>query len=153
MSQARCFGLHEAHDIGSGEPMKLDFAFAEDRLKESSDSIAIQTNRGSGEPTLAQPMLLKRLSNPSSGRYCCGRCRRVVLSRVGTKTSESLERVGVTASAPSLQPPIVKVLGSMARLHAAGLDLALIEPSHEIENQPHRRLDRRRGVSLGQHLL
>ena len=153
MSKAGCFGLHEANDVSSSEPMKLDLVFAEDLPQESSNRIAIQTNRGSGEPALAQQILLECLPNLMIGRDCGGRRRYRGSSSIGTKPNESMERVGVAAAAPSLQPSIVKVLGSIARLHAAGLDLALIEPSHEVGNQPHRRPDGRRSVSLSRQLF
>jgi hypothetical protein len=72
---------------------------------------------------------------------------------VGTKSNESNERVGVATPAAPLQPSIVKVLGSMVRLHLGGLDLPLIEPSHEVGNQSDGRPGGRRGASLSLQLL
>jgi hypothetical protein len=86
-----------------------------------------------------------------------GRSRHRISFEVNTKSNESIKRVGVTASAPSHEPSLIKVFANMARLDAAGLDLALIEPCHEVCNQSHRSPDGRCGVSLslkllGQHL-
>jgi hypothetical protein len=131
MLQARCFGLHEADDVGSNEPMKLDFAFAEDLSKESSNRIAVQTNGSCGETSLADQILIEGQSSALRRRdYSGRRCRHIVLSHVGTKSSKSIECVSITASAPQVQPSMVKVLASVARCHAGGIDLALLKPSH-----------------------
>lgn len=54
MVQTRRIDLHEADDVGSGDLTEHTFGVAEGVLEKASDRIAVQADRGRGQPTLTQ---------------------------------------------------------------------------------------------------
>jgi len=122
-------------------------------LKKASDRITVQANRRSGEPALAQQVLLEFLSNSKSWRnrsWLLGACPVPIR---GNESGERMEGEGVPASTPSAQPPAIEIVNYMLGRKALVLDHAQLEPSHEVLDQPGRYLHRGRSVSLGLHLF
>ena len=153
MSQARGVGLHEANDVSWSELTELNLTVAEDVPEKTPNRIAVQTNRRSGEPTLAQQILLKILSHSTSWRNRNGLLGACDVPIRCNESGEPVKRKDVAASASSLQPTIIKVVSYMVRPEAAVLDSMLIEPGHEVIHQPGRCLYRCSRISLSLHLL
>jgi hypothetical protein len=67
MVQPRCFSLYEANEVRRSDLIEPNFCRAENTVKKTSDCIAVQEDRGSGESALTQQILLEFLSDATSG--------------------------------------------------------------------------------------
>ena len=131
MVQTRRIRLYKANDVRSGDLAEPNFAVGEGVLEKASDRVAVQADRGCGQPTLARQVELEFLTGSQ------GRCRRSRLLGLnctisGSEPEKRMKRKGVAASAASMQPSMIQILTNVPSLDARAIDLALVEPGREV---------------------